>query len=133
MRRASPPRLGKASQWSGRSHQPSQNLRKGRSFGECGRCRNTQTEARNRLKARRPLAWLFPGGVEHHAQTDSELGSVRPVNANDLPTAQKATAFREGRVVDNHCETAHKRGPRFEAAGLLSIPEATPARSCRYR
>ena len=68
----------------------------------------------------------FPSGVEHHARLDFELGSARPVSANDLLTAQKATALRAARVVDNRCETAHKRGPQFEAAGLLSIPAATP-------
>jgi hypothetical protein len=48
----------------------------------------------------------FPSGVEHHALRDSELGNARPVSANDLPTAQKATALRGGRVVGNHFETA---------------------------
>ena len=75
----------------------------------------------------------FPGGVEHHARMDSELGNARRASANDLPTAQKATALRAGRVVDNRFERAHKRGLQFDAAGLLAIPGATPARYRRYR
>ena len=75
-----------------------------------------------------PLVSPFPGGLEHHEQLDSQIGNSRRANANDLRIAQKATALRAGRVVDNRFERAHKHGPQFDAADLLAIPGATPAR-----
>ena len=76
------------------------------------------------------LVSLFPSGVEHHEQLDSQLGNAPRANANDLPTFRTATALRAARAVDNRFEKVHTRGPQFDAADLLAILRAAPARFC---
>jgi hypothetical protein len=76
------------------------------------------------------LVSLFPSGVEHHEQLDSQLGNAQRANANDLPNVRTATALRATRVVDNRFERVHTRGQQFEAVDLLAILRAAPARFC---